>query len=80
MGLPALMLRPEAETVDRALANEISRDRSLMTLAASIAKTAIASLQAPPCLNVEMLCVFAALLATSNFEALLRQALCRPVC
>lgn len=43
---PALTLRPEAETVDRALAKEISRDLSLMMLAASIAKTAIASLHA----------------------------------
>jgi len=43
---PALTLRPEAETVDRALAKEISRDLSLMMLAASIANTAIASLHA----------------------------------
>ncbi len=43
---PALTLRPEAETVDSALAKEISRDLSLMMLAASIANTAIASLHA----------------------------------
>lgn len=44
-GIPALILTPEEETVDRALAKDISRDLSLMMLAASIAKTAIASLQ-----------------------------------
>ena len=44
-GIPALTLTPEEETVDRALAKDISRDLSLMMLAASIAKTAMASLQ-----------------------------------
>lgn len=44
-GLPALTFTPDDETVDRALAKEISRDLSLMMLAASIAKTAMASLQ-----------------------------------
>ena len=41
---PALTLRPDADTVDKALAKEISRDLSLMMLAASMANTAIASL------------------------------------